>query len=114
MKLKNISDSELHDGNIETAREEREVLTRMLHRLREIERRRLYSKFKCKSLFDYAVIYLKYSSDQADRRIKAMRLLRDIPEIEEKINSGALNLTNMAFGAEAVCAREERWSGVFS
>src|SRR6202042_2570874 len=96
MNLKTLSDDSLHNGNIETAREEREVLSRMLHRLRETERRRLFSKYKCSSLFDYAVKFLKYSSDQADRRIKAMRLLRDLPEVEEKINSGALNLTNMA------------------
>ncbi len=96
MDLKNLSDDSLHTGNIDTAREECEVLNRMLHRLRETARRRLYSKYKCQSLFEYAVKYLKYSNDQADRRIKAMRLLRDVPEIEEKINDGALNLTNLA------------------
>src|SRR6516165_387934 len=96
MDLKTLTDDSLHLGNIETAREEREVLTRMLHRLRETERRRLFSKYKCKSLFEYAVKYLQYSNDQADRRIKAMRLLREVPQIEEKINEGALNLTNLA------------------
>ena len=96
MNLENISDSELHSGNLSVAKEEREVLVRMLHRLRETERRRLYSKHKCDSLFEYAVKFLQYSNSQADRRIKAMRLLRDVPEIEEKIESGALNLTNVA------------------
>lgn len=40
--------------------------------------------------------HLKYSNDQADRRIKAMRLLQELPEIETKITSGSLNLTNLA------------------
>lgn len=71
-------------------------MTRILHQLHETERRRLYSKYKCKSLFEYTVKFMKYSNDQADRRIKAMRLLRDVPKIEEKINEGALNLTNLA------------------
>jgi hypothetical protein len=94
--LKTLTDDALHNGNIQSAREEREVLTRNLHRLRETERRRLFSKYKCKSLFAYAAKFMKYSNDQADRRIKAMRLLRDFPVIEEKINDGALNLTNLA------------------
>lgn len=96
MNLKTLSDEALHANNIQGAREEREALTRMLHQLRETERRRLFSKYKCKSLFDYAIDYLKYSSDQAHRRIQAMRLLKDLPEVEEKISSGALNLTNLA------------------
>lgn len=96
MNLKILTDEALHEQNIQGAREEREVLTRMLHQLRETERRRLFSKYKCSSIFDYAVSYLKYSNDQAHRRIQAMRLLKDLPEVETKINSGALNLTNLA------------------
>ena len=108
MDLKNLSDESLHTGNIETAKEEREVLTRMLPRLRETERRRLYSKHKCQSLFEYAVKYLKYSNDQADRRIKAMRLLQDVPEIEEKINAGALTLTNLALAQKLFSVERNR------
>jgi hypothetical protein len=96
MDLENLSDDVLHNKNIQCAKEEREALTRMLHQLKETEKRRLFSKYKCSSLFDYAVNYLKYSSDQADRRIKAMRLLKDVPEVEAKISSGALTLTNLA------------------
>src|ERR1700761_4294630 len=96
MDLKTLSDDSLHEGNLHGTKEEREHLTRMLHRLRETERRRLFSKYKCKSLFDYAVNYLKYSSDQAQRRIEAMRVLKEAPEIEAKISSGALSLTNIA------------------
>lgn len=96
MDLKNLSDDSLHERNLLCAKEEREILTRMLHQLRETEKRRLYSKYKCTSLFDYAMKHLKYSSDQADRRIKAMRLLKELPELEPKISSGALSLTNLA------------------
>ena len=96
MDFKNLSDDSLHERNIQCAREEREVLTRMLHQLRETEKRRLFSKYQCSSLFDYAVRYLKYSGDQAHRRIQAMRLLKELPEVEAKINSGALTLTNLA------------------
>jgi hypothetical protein len=86
MSLHSLSDEALHSGNIQKAKEERELLTRILHQLHETERRRLFCVYKCKSLFEYAVKFMHYSNDQADRRIKAMRLLRDVPKIEEKIN----------------------------
>src|SRR5690606_9264736 len=38
---------------------------------------------------------LKYSEAQAGRRISAMRLLRELPQVEEKIQSGSLNLSNL-------------------
>lgn len=79
----------------ELAKQERELLTVVLHHLREVERRRLFSPLKYSSLFAYAVGELKYSEDQAARRIAAMRLMRDVPEIEEKISSGALTLSNL-------------------
>jgi len=106
MNLKILTDESLHEHNIQGAREEREVLTRMLHQLRETERRRLFSKYKCTSLFDYAVRHLKYSGDQAHRRIQAMRLLKDLPEVEAKINSGALNLTNLALAQKLFVKRK--------
>ena len=66
----------------------------VLRHLQEIERRKLYA-FKYGSLFDYAVQELHYSEAAASRRIQAMRLIREIPEMAPKIESGALNLTNV-------------------
>lgn len=96
MNLKTISDHDLLSRTEHLVREERELLTQILHHLREIESRRLFSQLKYKSLFDYAVRHLKYSADQAARRIFAMRLLRDLPEIESKIEAGELSLTNLS------------------
>ena len=39
---------------------------------------------------------LKYSESSAYRRIQSMRLLKDIPQVEEKIESGEVNLSNLA------------------
>ena len=36
---------------------------------------------------------LKYSESSANRRIQAMHLLKDVPEIASKLESGAINLT---------------------
>ncbi|MBS1985748.1 MAG: hypothetical protein JST16_16440, partial [Bdellovibrionales bacterium] len=46
-------------------------------------------------LFEYAVHELSYSEAAAGRRIQAMRLMTELPEVAPKIESGALNLTNI-------------------
>lgn len=96
VNLKVISDQDLLSRTQELVQTERDVLTKVLHHLREINRRRLYSDLGCQSLFEYAVRILKYSEGQAGRRIQAMKLLNEIPELEAKINSGALSLTNIS------------------
>jgi hypothetical protein len=100
MDLRRISDQELLANTKNLVAREREVLLEVLHHLREIERRRLYSDLKQASLFDYCINVLKYSNAQADRRIKAMRAIKELPQIEEKISSGALSLTNVAKAQE--------------
>lgn len=57
------------DTTDQLVQQERELLIEILRHLREIERRRLFSALGFKSLFDYAVKRLKYSEDQAGRRI---------------------------------------------
>jgi len=96
MNIKNLSDNELHAKIKGLVKNERELLTEILRHLAEIERRRLYSFYKCNSLFDYCIRRLGYSEPQAQRRINASRLICEIPEVEEKISSGALSLTNVA------------------
>src|SRR5690348_1130085 len=95
MNLKHLTDETLHAETHRVHREQQCLLTQLLHHLRENERRRLFSAHKYPSLFAYVLGELKYSEDEAARRISAMRLLRDVPEIEEKIESGELSLTNM-------------------
>lgn len=96
MNLVQLSDKDLHLETQTLVGQERQVLTKILHHLREIERRRLFSDFGCSSLFDYSVKMLGYSEGQAHRRIQAMRLMKEIPEIEKKIAEGSLNLSNIA------------------
>ena len=95
-EIAKMSDDSL-DQRIETLIcSERETLTSILHHLREAEPRRLFPKFGYSSLFEYATRRFGYSEDQAYRRISAMRLLRELPELETKIATGALSLTNLA------------------
>jgi hypothetical protein len=100
MDLRKISNQELLANTKTLVAREREVLIDILHHLREIERRRLFADLKQASLFDYCLNILKYSNAQADRRIKAMRAIKELPQIEEKISSGTLSLTNVAKAQE--------------
>jgi hypothetical protein len=107
MNLKSLSDGSLLESAKQLVQEEREVLTKILHHLREIERRRLFCDLKYKSLHEYAVGELKYSDAQAGRRIAAMRLLKEVPEIEERITDGSLSLSNLAM-AQTLFLKEKK------
>ncbi|PIU00116.1 MAG: hypothetical protein COT74_07125 [Bdellovibrionales bacterium CG10_big_fil_rev_8_21_14_0_10_45_34] len=96
LKLSQLSIDELHNQTKEAVARERDALVKVLHHLREVERRKLFSIYKRQSLFDYCVSELGYSEGAASRRIQAMRFIHEIPEVEEKVASGKLSLTNIA------------------
>lgn len=72
---------------------ERETLTRILHYLREIESRQIYLARGYDSLFAWMLGELGYSEAAAYRRISAMRLIVEIPEVEENLKSGEMSLS---------------------
>lgn len=111
MNLKHLDDKALLLEIEKLVREERELLTLILRHLEEIDRRKLFAVLKFSSLFEYATKRLGYSEDQAYRRVQAMRLLKEIPELEEKVNSGSLTLTHLGM-AQSYFKREEKASKV--
>ena len=94
MNLKSLTDEQLFTATKSLAAAERTLLTKVLWHLAEIQRRKALSP-SYKSLFEYSLKELGYSEDQAARRIAAMRLLVELPEIEPKIASGELSLTTL-------------------
>jgi hypothetical protein len=100
MDLTHVADFEILSRAEKLAADERTLTIELLFHLREIDNRRLFCDLKCGSLLEYVMKYLKFSEDQACRRITAMRLLRDLPknesaEIAAKIAEGGLNLSNI-------------------
>jgi len=95
MNLSHLSDETLEKNLKKLVKDERKILAEILHHLREFEKRRLFCKHKLPSLFEYATKVLGYSEHEANNRIGAMRLMKEIPQIEEKIESGALTLSNL-------------------
>jgi 5-methylcytosine-specific restriction endonuclease McrA len=95
MSLKNLTDKVLLENTKALVKQEQETLVQVLHHLREIDRRKSFSSWGYKSLYDFAERNLGYPKDQAYRRIAAMKLLRELPEIESKISQGDINLTHI-------------------
>jgi hypothetical protein len=54
----------------------------------------LFAELGHPSLFAYAIGELGYSEAAASRRIEAMRAIREVAELEIKIESGELSLVN--------------------
>lgn len=102
-----MSDNEVHEAMIQSVRIEKESMISVLHHLQEVEVRRIYSICKFESLFAYATKLLGYSEDEAVRRINAMRLMRELPTIESKVESGALTLSHLN-KAQAMFRREKK------
>lgn len=95
MNLKHLSNSDLHQHTKQKAEGERHATIELLWHLREVERRMLFAQMSYRDLKEYCVKELKLSESGAWRRINAMRLLKEIPEVESKIQSGDLNLTQV-------------------
>ena len=93
LSLKNLNDQELWLNTKNLAQKERHLTTQVLEHLSEIENRKLYLKKGFSSLFEYTVKELGYSEGSAYRRIKAMKLCKEVPEAQSKIKSGKLNIS---------------------
>ena len=75
---------------------ERQINIQVLQHLQEIQSRKLYLKRSFSSLFEYAVKELGYSESSAYRRIKAMKLCKELPETKLKMEKGELNLCTVS------------------
>jgi hypothetical protein len=100
MNLKHLTDKQLLIDTKELVKKDRKVTLCILHHIREIEKRKLYCELGYPSLFRYVVQELGYSEGSAGRRINSARLLKDLPEIEIKIENGDLNLTALSMAAD--------------
>ena len=95
-ELKSLSDQKLLSQTKLLAQKERNITIQVIQHLSEIEYRKLHLKRGFSSLFDYTVKELGYSEGSAYRRIKAMKLCREIPETSDKLKAGSLNLMTVS------------------
>jgi hypothetical protein len=81
---------------------ERKITHLIIATLAEIDRRKLYLEMAYPNLFSFLVEGVGYSAAAAMRRIDGARLLREIPEIAEKLETGSINLTQVSKLQQAV------------
>jgi hypothetical protein len=87
---------------------ERQVTLKVIELLKEVEDRKLYLTLGFVSLLEFCTQELKYSESAAYRRISAMRVCRDMPEIEKKIEDGKLSLAVVAQACSHFRQKEKR------
>lgn len=105
-QLTSLSDQDLVAGFRDLSIEQKLILARELDYFAELDRRKLFFEFP--SLRAYAVAEHGYEEWDAEKKIRAARLMLRFPFIRSGIESGALNLTllELALG----CAHREKLS----
>ena len=91
--LETLSRQELINSTAHLIAEERRITASLIRHLREIERRQIHLEMGFGSMFDLMTKHYGFSEGAASRRIAAMRLSKDVPDIEQSIESGRLTLS---------------------
>src|SRR5688572_11924510 len=91
---------ELSDGELLTATRRlvgrsNQLLAALLGHLAEVEARGLHRNRACSSLYTYLIYELRFSEDEAFRRVAAARLVRRFPALLDAVASGELHLTGL-------------------
>jgi hypothetical protein len=94
------SPSELSDAELLTATRSlvgryNQLLAALLAHLGEVEARGIHRTRACSSLYTYCIYELRYSEDEAFRRVAAARLVRRFPVLLDAIATGELHLTGL-------------------
>jgi 5-methylcytosine-specific restriction endonuclease McrA len=79
-----------------TSSNELKLTLEVIELLEETDRRSLHLKRGYGSLLEFCVKELRYSESAAYRRISAMRVTRELPQIRKSIEIGSLNLVTVA------------------
>jgi len=75
------------------AKVERRISVKILRHLMEVEKRRIHLDMGYASLFVFLTKHLKYSDGSAYCRIEVMKILRDVPDLGQRITVGAISVT---------------------
>ncbi len=98
---------QFNDQFAHKVRSERKITNAILRDIVFSEDRKLHLELGFSSLFDWLTRGHGYSESAAQRRIQAARLLRSIPSISDKLESGATNLTNISRAQTVFRAQEK-------
>jgi 5-methylcytosine-specific restriction endonuclease McrA len=90
-----LSDGELLSATRLLVGRSNQLLAALLGHLAEVEARGLHRNRACSSLYTYCIYELRFSEDEAFRRVAASRLVRRFPALLDAVASGELHLTGL-------------------
>lgn len=93
MNLKIVSNEELISRAETEVRLERESTLKIIKLFQEIYDRKLYLDRGFPNFYEMVTKHFGYCASSAMRRINAMKLIREIPQVESKLESGELSLS---------------------
>ncbi len=96
MDIKSLSNFDLEKILKNKVVAERQITVEIISLLEEVSARRIYLQRGFGSLIEYCIKELNYSESSAYRRISAMRVAKELPQVKEAIAAGKLNLVNVA------------------
>jgi hypothetical protein len=102
MEVKFLSNVDLVARLGKLVQTERKITHLILECIAEVDARRIYLERAYPSLYEFLIQEFGYSPSAAIRRIESARLLREVPEISQKIESGSLNLSQLSKMQQAV------------
>lgn len=105
--LHKLSDEMLVQGLHDLVRTERKITHQIIEAIAEIDRRDLYLVRGYPSLFEFLVHKVGYSESAASRRIGAVRLFQQIPEVAQQIEAGTINLSQASLLTQTVRAADK-------
>jgi hypothetical protein len=86
----------IHEELLQLRKQERRLTSKILTKLQEIEDCKGYLQLGHNSLFTYLAKGLGYSEDTAYQRQACVRLSREIPELKQKVDQGAISISSVA------------------
>src|ERR1051325_1065087 len=95
VSLEFLSDAELLAGTRRLVGRSNQLLAELLAHLGEVEARGIHRTRACSSLYTYCIYELRFSEDEAFRRVAAARLARRFPAALDAVASGELHLTGL-------------------
>ena len=81
---------------------ERKITAQIIELIQVIGQKKIHVQLGYPTLFAFLTEEIGYSASAAQRRIEAARILTAVPEIKEDIESGSLNLSQVALVAQGI------------
>ena len=93
--LERVSDDDLLNATRGLVGRSNQLLAALIAHLAEVEARGVHRNRACASLYTYCIYELRFSEDEAFRRVSAARFVRRFPALLDALAAGELHLTGL-------------------